>query len=84
MSQVFHTWMNDKNTAETSKIVMEELGRVSFFAGTIMKSTVFSFTFSAYPRVSGENFGSQVMAEWLSNMSPGLDYASQNPSPIDF
>lgn len=58
MGQVFHTWMNDKNTAETSKIVIEELDRVSFFAGTIMKSVVFSFTFSAYPWVSGETFGS--------------------------
>lgn len=58
MGQVFHTWMNDKNTAEISKIVMEELDRVSFFAGTIMKSVVFSFTFSAYPWLSGETFGS--------------------------
>lgn len=58
MGQVFHTWMNDKNTAaEISKIAMEELDRVSFFAGTIMKSMVFSFTFSAYPWVSGETFG---------------------------
>lgn len=75
--------MNDKNTAETSKIEDCYGGawQGSFFAGTIMKSTVFSFTFSAYPRVSGENFGSRVMAGWLSNMSPGLDYASQNPSP---
>lgn len=83
MGQVFHTWMNDKNTAETSKIVMEELDRVSFFAGTTMKSTVFSFTFSAYPRVSGDNSGSQVMAGWLSNMSLGLDCFPES-FPIDF
>lgn len=69
--------MNDKNTAaEISKIAMEELDRVSFFAGTIMKSMVFSFTFSAYPWVSGETFGNWVIAGWLSNMSPELDYAS--------
>lgn len=38
--------MNDTNTAETSKTVMDERDMISLLAGTIMKSMVSSFTFS--------------------------------------
>lgn len=44
--------MNDKNTAETSKIVMEELDRVSFFAGT--KHEIHGLQLSIFSLSSGK------------------------------